>query len=556
MYLTYYGFTEKPFTITPNPRFIFFSAIHKEAFALLLYGINNHSGFIQLTGEVGTGKTTVLRTLLGQLDEETYRIALIFNPSLTAIDLLRAINREFGIPGSADNVAGLIDDLNRFLLRENASGRTVVLVIDEAQNLAPDVLEQIRMISNLETETDKLIQIILAGQPELGHLLAKPELRQINQRIALRYHLRPLNRNDAAAYIQHRLDIAGGQGKVSFTPSAINWIYRYSRGTPRLINMLCDRALLIGYTENRKSISGRIAASAFRDIMLKRPALFPGASAMGAVVLCSLVIVAFFAYHLLSGAKSGADQRSPRPVTASRTKGAPSPSAFAQMSGAALKQALRADLAVRSEAKSAVQSFNALAQLWHAPPIGNLDGALPVVKELRRQTETRHLEMTAFTGSLDDLVRLDYPALLVISPKEGKETFLVALTGTRADDLLVSPPLLGRTAISRIEFSRFWQGRAYIVWRNSDKIPIPMSRGTRGEKVNSLQGLLRKAGSLELKVNGVYDEATARAVRTFQAARGVRPTGTVGPDTLIRLYKHAEGSSTPRLAQVKETGRQ
>src|SRR6185369_8147352 len=194
MYLDFYGFSETPFSLSPNPRLIFFSKTHKEAFALLLYGINKRYGFIELTGEVGTGKTTVLRTLLGQLDDEKYRTALIFNPSLSAGDLMRAINREFGIPCQSANIAELIGELNRFLLVENSAGRTVVLIIDEAQNLAPDVLEQIRLISNLETDTAKLIQIILAGQPELGRLLEKPELRQINQRIALRYNLHPLDR--------------------------------------------------------------------------------------------------------------------------------------------------------------------------------------------------------------------------------------------------------------------------------------------------------------------------------------------------------------------------
>jgi len=250
MYTKYFGFNEKPFTLTPNPRFIFLSKNHKEAFAHLLYGINNHYGFIELTGEVGTGKTTVLRTLLGQLQDESYRTALIFSPCLTGIELLRSINTEFGLDSKSDYANELLAELNRFLLAETAAGRTVVLVIDEAQNLEPDVLEQVRLISNLETENDKLIQIILAGQPELEVLLGRPDLRQLNQRIAVRYKLCSLGMNETSSYLRQRMEVAGDTGGVSFSSSAITWIYLCTRGVPRLINILCDRALLIAMATN------------------------------------------------------------------------------------------------------------------------------------------------------------------------------------------------------------------------------------------------------------------------------------------------------------------
>jgi general secretion pathway protein A len=241
MYCDFFGFTEKPFAITPNPRFIFLSKNHKEVFAHLLYGIRNHCGFIEINGEEGTGKTTALRTLLNQLESDSYRLALIFNPSLSAQELLRSVNAEFGIESTAPSVADLLSTLNSFLLRENAAGRTVVLVIDEAQNLQPEVLEQIRLLSNLETETDKLIQIILVGQPELGAILERPELRQLSQRITVRFHLRPMDFDDACAYIRHRLDVAGCRDSEIFSPRAIRKIYRFAKGFPRLINILCDR---------------------------------------------------------------------------------------------------------------------------------------------------------------------------------------------------------------------------------------------------------------------------------------------------------------------------
>lgn len=266
MYCEFFGFAEKPFTITPNPRFIFLSKNHKEVFAHLLYGVRSHCGFIEITGEVGTGKTTALRTLLNQLESESYRLAFIFNPSLSALELLRSINAEFGIESTVRSAGELLSALYNFLLRENAAGRTVVLVIDEAQNLQPAVLEQIRMLSNLETETDKLIQIILVGQPELGAMLERTELRQLSQRITVRYHLRPMDFDDARAYIGHRLEVAGSRTAGLFTPRAMKRIFRYSRGYPRLINILCDRSLLIGYTENSREITVSMVDMAIREL--------------------------------------------------------------------------------------------------------------------------------------------------------------------------------------------------------------------------------------------------------------------------------------------------
>ncbi len=255
MYTSYFGFNEKPFTLTPNPHFIFLSNSHNEALAHLLYGIENHHGFIKLTGEVGTGKTTLLRTLLNQLDEEKYRTALIFNPCISGSDLLRSINHEYHIKSASMDDGDMLNALNQFLLDENSSGRTVVLVIDEAQNLKTDVLEYIRLISNLETENDKLIQIILAGQPELKTLLKKRELRQLNQRIAIRYNLKPMTREETALYIRHRTDIASEHGGEVFTSGSILPIHLFTRGNPRLINILCDRALLIAFTNEQRVIT-------------------------------------------------------------------------------------------------------------------------------------------------------------------------------------------------------------------------------------------------------------------------------------------------------------
>jgi general secretion pathway protein A len=265
MYLDFYCFSEKPFTLTPNPRFVYLSKNHREVFAHLLYGIEDGCGFIAITGEVGTGKTTCLRTLLDDLDEEKYRVAFIFNPRLSAYELLCNIHREFEIHSSSDNVGGLVQQINEFLLQQRDEGRVVVLVIDEAQNLDPAVLEQIRLLSNLETDTDKLIQIVLVGQPELGTLLKRRNMRQLNQRIAVRYHLETMDRQDTCEYVKHRLRVADCDEEI-FTPAALKQIYCYSRGLPRLINLVCGRALLLGYSKESPIITPRIVAEAIREL--------------------------------------------------------------------------------------------------------------------------------------------------------------------------------------------------------------------------------------------------------------------------------------------------
>jgi len=260
MYCEFFGFSEKPFTITPNPQFIYLSDHHREAFAALLYGIDSHAGFIAMTGEVGTGKTTVLRTLLTRLDPEKYSSALIFNPCLSGEQLLASICREFGVMPDERNSFGYLDALNLFLLDQHAAGKTVVLVIDEAQNLTPDVLEQVRMISNLETVHNKLIQIILAGQPELDDVLNRHDLRQLNQRITVRCRLTPMNMRDTAEYIRHRLNVSGNRIPGLFSAGAVKRIYRFSRGVPRLVNIVCEQALVMAWTQDGSRVSPAIAA--------------------------------------------------------------------------------------------------------------------------------------------------------------------------------------------------------------------------------------------------------------------------------------------------------
>ncbi|HEY8509809.1 MAG TPA: AAA family ATPase, partial [Steroidobacteraceae bacterium] len=291
MYLSFFGLNEKPFAITPDPRYLYLSERHAEALAHLLYGISEAGGFVQLTGEVGTGKTTIIRSLLGKTPRNA-EIALILNPRMTAPEFLLTICEELGIgvPDSAQgSLKDLVDILNDYLLRAHANGRRVVVVVDEAQNLAPDVLEQVRLLTNLETNTQKLLQIILIGQPELRELLARNELRQLAQRVTGRYHLNPLDRRETAAYVRHRLRVAGATTDI-FTASALREVYRLSGGVPRVINVICDRALLGAYTQDMHKVTGRLVRRAASEVFGRTlmPAWLPwAASAATLAVIAS-----------------------------------------------------------------------------------------------------------------------------------------------------------------------------------------------------------------------------------------------------------------------------
>ena len=547
MYCEYYEFKEKPFTITPNPRFIFLSKNHQEAFAHLLYGIDNHAGFIELIGEIGTGKTTVLRTLLGELDESSYRTALIFNPCLSAIELLRSINHEYGIPSEGLSNAELLQELNRFLLRESADGRTVVLVIDEAQNLEPAVLEQIRLISNLETETDKLIQIVLAGQPELGRLLARPELRQLAQRITVRYHLRPMDFEDLHAYINHRMTVAGCGRAVNFTSSALKRIYRYSGGIPRLINVVCDRALLIGYAEEHREFSGRLIKSAICEI--RREASFSRFRQLRWVAGICLIAAAVGCFYVVRHSmQSNAMQAS------ILLANSPSPQKTGKLAIADFPDAVGRELAGVREMESAVMAFNVLAKLWNVEPAVAYK-SVSASKGLNALALQRDLHLLRIKGDLKTLLRLNSPVLLEFSRAGIKGKRFLAITGTDGNSLLIAPPLLGRSSLTIAELESFWSGNAYLLWKNYRNIPALLEPAAKGSKVTDLQQMLAIKGYYKGKPTGIYDAATVKAVKAFQSARGIATDGRVGGLTLLVLYRDGGRFTCPRLT-TKEGGTQ
>jgi general secretion pathway protein A len=265
MYKEFYGFYELPFNLTPDPRFLFLSDRHQEALDHLHFGIKEAKGFIQITGEVGTGKTTLCRALLEDLGDE-YHTALILNPCMTGPQLLRTILKELHLPSGRNDRVVWLETLNQFLLDQAHEGNEVVLVIDEAQDLSPELMEQVRLLSNLETDQHKLLQIILIGQPELRRLLDEKGLRQLRQRITVRYHLKPLSFRETEQYIRHRLHVAGGNSQPTFSRWALRRIYQYSGGVPRLVNSVCDKALLCGYVMGTNHLKGHHLRRAIREL--------------------------------------------------------------------------------------------------------------------------------------------------------------------------------------------------------------------------------------------------------------------------------------------------
>ena len=265
MYREFYGLKENTFSVTSDPNFLFLSHVHKEALSHLVYGIKERKGFLEITGDIGAGKTTLCRALLRQLDANT-RTAFIVNSTLPELQLFQAIAEDFGIALERKNKISILKQFNNFLIEELSKDNNVVLIIDEAQNLKPSILEEIRMLSNLETDRAKLFQIVLVGQPELKNKLNSPELKQLKQRIGVRFHITPLESSEVSKYIYHRLMIAGSNGEIRFSDQAIDAIYKYSGGIPRLINMVCDKALLLGYVVETRQIQLPTVERSIREL--------------------------------------------------------------------------------------------------------------------------------------------------------------------------------------------------------------------------------------------------------------------------------------------------
>jgi general secretion pathway protein A len=539
MYLSFFGLNEKPFAITPDPRYLYLSERHAEALAHLLYGINEAGGFVQLTGEVGTGKTTIVRSLLAQTPKNA-EIALILNPKMTPAEFLLTICEELGI-GVPDSALGslkdLVDILSHYLLRAHAAGRRVVLVVDEAQNLSPEVLEQVRLLTNLETNTQKLLQIILIGQPELRELLARNELRQLAQRVTGRYHLNPLSREETAAYVRHRLRVAGSTADI-FAPAALGEAYRLSEGVPRVINVISDRALLGAYTLDRHRVTGSLVRHAATEVFGRRfaPRWLPWALTAGIASLLAIATVALWQLQPWSAhaTATGAPAAAPAATVPAATAPAsvtPAPAAAPHL----------AELLTQYNAQTDTDSaFARLFTLWGAK-------YQPGATDPCTQATQQGLECVAERGSFGQLRLYNHPAILLLTDASGASHQVVL---TALGDEQASLDLGGAHAVPIGELTRYWLGDFVMLWHPANSPVKPLSAGMRGADVRWLrQSLQRLHGApADAHASDLFDAQLVSQVRDFQREHQLAVDGIAGVQTQIALASAVAGAGVPLLS--------
>jgi general secretion pathway protein A len=538
MYTQFFGLREKPFSITPDPRYLYLSQRHADALAHLIYGISHSGGFIQLTGEVGTGKTTLVRTLFEQLPEEA-DVALILNPELTAQEFLTAILEELKVPLPGDrSVKALVDQLNVHLLAAHANSRRTVLIVDEAQNLAPAILEQVRLLTNLETPRQKLLQIILIGQPELRELLAQEDMRQLAQRVTGRYHLEPLNLEDTAKYVEHRLKVAGATGGI-FAPSALREIYRQSSGIPRLINVVADRALLAAYTRNTRTVDRRLVRRAAGEVFGSIRRIGRARRVAAITALAGITAFGFGAWRY-------AMHPSPIPLAAVEPL-LPDASATVEPPATVIPDpsppTLSKLLHDPTLAKDTDSAFADLFALWG---IEYASGTSPACE----QAMERGLRCWYQTGTISHLRRLDRPAILSLLDDDGGE-HQVVLSALDDDGAEL---LLGGSAFSVTlgDLSKYWYGDHLILWRPAMQNVEPLSLGARGEDVVWLQRSLADIDGVSMPetVSEVFDQVLEAHVREYQRTRRLTVDGVVGTRTQISILSELPASGAPQLIET------
>jgi len=605
MYNQFFGFKERPFRLVPNPDYLYLSKSHEEALGHLNYAVSQGEGFVEITGEVGTGKTTLCRQFLENLDSDT-EAAYIFNPKLDSIQLLKEINCEFGISPDGSTTRDLIETLNSFLMDKRKEGKNVILLIDEAQNLTEDVLEQLRLLSNLETTTNKLIQIILVGQPELGDMLDSQELRQLSQRITLRCYLRPLTLKETKEYIRHRIRIASHKQGARFTGGAFRMIYQYSSGIPRKINVICDRALLTGFTLNQQKITQRIIRSSIKELEGGRRENTAGgfnknksAALLASLVIIFLMIVLFHSnlnrndilpekkteikteqniyapvVHIVPNANDkdlthkndqgevtgrtsgenqgdsiGSQQEQPAVIQPMPNEGNPDEENQDQ-SVTILRDVDIQDLLHSMNAiSSRMTAFQTSLKLWgeDAAVSHYLEGMDDDNEFFRLAAKQKSYMCNRIEGDFNMLRKHNVPAILELYLEGGLSPKFV--TVTEMDDSAVSfyKDRSTLVVVPTDTLIGYWPGTAYIIWKNffnySGVIPVNASR----DSILTLKIHLRKIGFDNVAISPFYDETALAAVQLVQERNGLKVDGIVGPITMIALYNEDDSLHIPHI---------
>lgn len=581
MYASFFGLEHQPFSIAPDPRYLFMSDRHREALAHLLYGLDAGGGFVLLTGEVGTGKTTVCRCFLEQIPAHC-NVAYIFNPKLTVLELLRSICDEFGVahaasvPGS-ETVKDCIDPLNAFLLASHAAGRNNVLIIDEAQNLAPDVLEQLRLLTNLETSERKLLQIILIGQPELRTMVAEPSMEQLAQRVIARYHLNALSLDETRQYVAHRLNVAGLKGPSPFGEKALQRVHALAGGVPRRINLLCDRSLLGAYAAGSREVSDAVVKQAAREVFDAKSSKASAAAQNGSgasagsrlwwpVGALALALVAGGAGWALRGesapqghatavqppaaevttpASAPASVASVPALTSSAASHAqPSNEAASGTSSAASPMELEQFLSAQSQSSDdGFAAWKVLASSWNLKLTGKSADPCPALARGGVQCYRNRKAGLA-------LVRqLNRPVLLtLVANREGQPVKVNAvLEGLNEEDAWLQGANGSQLVIPVSELASLWHGEITTFWRAPKALADgadPMTNPAAQEWLD--EQLARSLGAKAKTIAGKPAVVRRERIRQFQLAQGITPDGQPGPLTLM-LLNRAAGVTEPRL---------
>ncbi len=550
MYKAFYGLSDNPFSIAPNPHYLFLSDRHREALAHLTYGLGETGGFVLLTGEVGTGKTTVSRCLLGQLPDNT-DTAFILNPSLTELELLATLCDELKISyGDNPTLKQLTDHLSRFLLANHSKGRNTVLIIDEAQHLRPEVLEQLRLLTNLETDTKKLLQVILIGQPELQLLLKRQELRQLAQRITARYHLLPLNEDEIALYVLHRLQVAG-RFEPLFTRKAVNVLQKYSGGIPRLINLLCERSLMAGYAQSRVPIDHHMVRQAAAEVLgeeepTQNRYLWPTATA---AALCVAFGVSYWLFT----------DKSVNTVPASNLVSESVPTNVASLNAQTLGGEGVADKSVKptnqpsgqtsipdpnqrllneaiNQSRNIDTAFAGLFSVWGKVPYKGLTACQSAVEQ--------GLACYQQQGNWMSLTRLNYPAVVYLVDDK-QQDFYGAVLAVEGEQLLMQ---LGEQQlwVDRAWFNQHFSGTFEILWQAPNLPMMDISQKSSPGQLQWLENALAHVNGRSPRRVNQFDVQLENDLKTFQSQHGLKADGIAGNQTLVRLnlYLSQQG---PRL---------
>lgn len=529
MYQQYFGLTEQPFSIAVNPRYLFMSDRHRDALAHLLYGVGSGGGFILLTGEVGTGKTTLNRCLLEQLPEQT-DIAIVLNPALSAVELLATVCDEFEVEyeQGTDSLKLLTDALHQFLLANHRANRRTVLMIDEAQHLGFEVLEQIRLLTNLETDERKLLQIILTGQPELADMLKRPELRQLNQRITARFNLTPLDASETAAYIQHRLQIAGlPSNRVVFPSAASKAVYRLSGGVPRLVNLLCDRAMMGAYGRQVEEVSARLVTEAAAEVLgtVSSNVTDPDRAGMryGRLLIVTLALLCGvvwfvtkpnFSLSFTSEASLAEEEDTGGTKMSQPDLRIVSPDSPASAAGVGAASAV----AVRPWLLSPEQAERALWGLVQGQPL--VEGLCDAASAAGWLCERHQADVW------DAVLDHNRPSILELRRDNGFAGAAVLLGISNETAQLWTGVAVCEVPVAAL--AALWRGRFSYLWQTPTGWTGPVSEGATGIVVTDIVRALSVLDGLPVPPLTVYTAAVAERVRTFQRARGLEIDGVMG----------------------------